>query len=180
MEQPIVSAYGRLGHPGAKCAVGNTITAAAHGNRIECEAQVSLNVICLVVNDSGSRRIESPPDLRAITGPARCLAGILARIREQRDDDRRESIQEPPPGFRISAPLEIYLECRGLPHHLNARWPDRVEVTRHARITIAMELERHCLNVVERVDSPRQQLDSNVRHCLAKNFHETLRRVDDL
>src|SRR5258705_12732645 len=150
MEQPIVSAYVRLVHPGAKCTVRNAITAAAHGNRIEREAQVSLNVIGLVVNDSGSRRIESPPKLSAITSPACCLAGVLLRVRKKRHDDRRETIQEPPSRFRISASLEIYLERRGLPHHLNARWPDRVEVTRHARITIATELERHCLNVVER------------------------------
>src|SRR5258707_2718474 len=110
MEQPIVSAYGRLGHPGAKCAVCNTITAAAHCNRIEREAQVSLNVVGLVVNDSGSRRIESPPELRTITRPARCLAGILLRVREQRDYNGRESIEEPPSRFRIPAPLESYLE----------------------------------------------------------------------
>jgi hypothetical protein len=105
---------------------------------------------------------------------------VLPRVREKRDHDWRESIEEPPPGLGILSSLEIHLERRGLSHHLDARWPDGLEVARHSGVTFAVKLERNRIDGVEGVDSHREEIDSHIRHRVAQQFHKTLCRVDAL
>src|SRR5450759_4790406 len=136
MEEPVVPVYCGLANPLPKRPIARPAT--AHGDRVERKAEISLDVPGLVVDDSGPRRIESPPELSAVACPFRRLARVLPRVREERDDDWRETIEKPPPGFGILSPLDIYLERRGLPHHLDTCRPHRVEVARHAGVTFCL------------------------------------------
>src|ERR1700680_3102640 len=119
MEQPVFPVHDGLTDPFAEWAICRP--AAAHGRRIERGAHGSLGGRVLVVNDPRPRRIERAPEMSAIARPSRRLALVLSRIREKRNHDRRETVEQPPPGFRILSSLEIYLERRGLSHHLNTR-----------------------------------------------------------
>src|SRR5450759_753874 len=75
MEQPILSVYCGLVNPLTKCPIARP--APAHGDRVERKAQISLDVPGFVVNDSCPRRIESPPELSAVTRPCCRLARVL-------------------------------------------------------------------------------------------------------
>src|SRR6266404_7346118 len=108
MKQPVFPLHGRLSDPFAKWAKTRPI-AAAHGNGIQRETQVSLDMRSFVVNDASSGRIESPPKLCAIACPSRRPVLVLPRVREERDHDWREAVEEPPPGFRILPSLHIHL-----------------------------------------------------------------------
>src|SRR5258705_5949565 len=120
MEQPFFSAHAGLRHPLAKGAIACAAGPAPHGDRIESEPQILLRLSGFVVNESGTRGIESPPKLRAIARPFRPLARVLARVREQGHDDRGEAVEKSPPGPRIFSVLKIDLKRRWLPHHPQA------------------------------------------------------------